>query len=165
MVFANYDGNVDVYMRNNTWQADLWSLYEIDDQSLPEYWHKSMTMRHIYNASWPMDALPDKKRKHDSMTIEVTIDEPGEEAMSTEASIYETALHAMTPIAAGRPDALEEAQVAAASAATMEDMAPTIDNAYTYTIPPPEAIHEPEALHAMTPRTAIDSPSTETEKL
>ena len=108
-----------------------------------------------------MDALPDKKRKHDNMTI----DEPGEEAMSTEASIYETALHAMTPIAAGRPDTLEEAQVAAASAATMEDMAPTIDNAYTYTIPPPEAIHEPVALQAMTPRTAIDSPSTETEKL
>ena len=152
MVFANYDEKVDVYMRNNTWQADLWSLYEIVDQSLPEYGHKSMTMRHIYNASWPMDALPDKKRKHDSMTIEVTIDEPGEEAMSTEASIYETALHAMTPIAAGRPDALEEAQVAAASAAT-------------YTIPPPEAIHEPVPLQAMTPRTAIDSPSTETEKL
>ena len=148
MVFANYDEKVDVYMRNSTWQADLWSLYEIVDQSLPEYWHKSMTMRHIDNASWPMDALPDKKRKHDNMAI----DEPGEEAMSTEASIYETALHAMTPIAAGRPDALEEAQVGAASAAT-------------YTIPPPEAIHEPVALQAMTPRTAIDSPSTETEKL
>ena len=132
MVFANYDEKVDVYMRNSTWQADLWSLYEIVDQSLPEYWHKSMTMRHIYNASWPMDALPDKKRKHDSMTIDepgMTIDEPGEEAMSTEASIYETTLHAMTPIAAGH------------------------------------AIHEPVALQAMTPRTAIDSPSIETEKL
>ena len=114
-----------------------------------------MTMRHIDNAPWPMDALPDKKRKHDNMTIDepgMTIDEPGEEAMSTEASIYETALHAMTPIATGRPDALEEAQVGAASAAT-------------YTIPPPEAIHEPVALQAMTPRTAIDSPSIETEKL
>ena len=115
MVFANYEGNVDVYMRASTWQADLWSLYKIDYQSVPVDWHKSMTMRHINNSTWPMDALSDKKRKRDNMAI----DEPGEDAMGTDASIYETALHAMTPI----------------------------------------------ALNAMTPRTAIESPSTETERL
>ena len=93
------------------------------------------------------------------------IDEPGEVVMNTEASIFETALHAMTRIAAGRPDTLKEAQVAVASAAIMGDMVPIIDNVYTCIIPPPEVIHEPVALHAMTSRTVIDPPSFETEKL
>ena len=52
------------------------------------------------------------------------------------------------PIGTGRPDTLEEAQVAAASAVTMEEMATTMNNA--------AEAHAPEA---MTPNTAIESPS------
>ena len=44
MVFKNYEGGIDVYMRVSAWQSDLWSLYKIDDQFMPEDWHKSTTM-------------------------------------------------------------------------------------------------------------------------
>ena len=103
MLFENYDGGIDCYMRNSSWEADLWSLYKIADQSMPEDWHKAQTMQWIKNDIWPIDSLPDKKRKLEAMGME-TIDEPGEEAMSSEAGIYETALHAMTPIAADSPN-------------------------------------------------------------
>ena len=102
MLFENYDGGIDCYMRVSSWEVDLWSLYKIEDQSMPEDWHKAKTMQWINNAIWPMDALPDKKRKLETMEME-TIVEPGEEAMSSEADIYQTALHAMTPIATDSP--------------------------------------------------------------
>ena len=45
-----------------------------------------------------MEALRDKKRKHDEMETEaMTMDAPEEEVLSDEAAIYQAAVEAMTP--------------------------------------------------------------------
>lgn len=111
MVFKNFEGGVDVYMRVSAWGPDLWSLYKIDDQSMPEDWHKSTTMRHVSNTIWPMDNLPDKKRKLEDLSME----EAEDAAMTGDASIYQTALQAMTPksttIDSPSPEALPDSQL------------------------------------------------------
>ena len=91
VIFKNYEDGVDVYMRVSAWQSDLWSLYKIDDQSMPEKWHESITMRHVSNDFWPMDNLPDKKRKLEDLSMD-----DAEETLLHAYGIYETALHAMT---------------------------------------------------------------------
>ena len=93
MIFANYAGCVDVYMRVSSWEQDLWSHYQIVCQAMPEDWHKAQAMTWISNDIWPMDALPDKKRKHDE--VEETIEE--KEAMMHDECVYQTAIAAMTP--------------------------------------------------------------------
>ena len=71
MVFKNYEGGIDVYVRPSAWrwQSDLWTLYKINDQSMPEDWHKSYSMCPVSNDVCPMDKLRDKKRKRDDSTM------------------------------------------------------------------------------------------------
>ena len=98
MCFENWDGYVDVFMRVSTWEPDMWSHYTINDQAMPEDWHKSNTMTWASNDLWTMEALRDKKRKHDEMETEaMTMDAPEEEVLSDEAAIYQAAVEAMTP--------------------------------------------------------------------
>ena len=70
MLFKNYAGGIDVYMRVSSWEQDLWSHYQIEDQAMPEDWHNTKAMRWISNDIWPMDELPDKKRKRNAMNEE-----------------------------------------------------------------------------------------------
>ena len=100
MIFKNYSGGVDVYMHVSSWAPDLWSFYQIDDQAMPEDWHKTRAMRWISNDIWPMDDLPDKKRKCDAMGEDaeeeaMTGDE--EATMMHDVCVYKTAMAAMTP--------------------------------------------------------------------
>ena len=55
MCFANYAGGIDVYLRVSTWAVDTWQLYKITDQSEPEDWHKSMTMRYHSKMVYTID--------------------------------------------------------------------------------------------------------------
>ena len=55
MCFANYAGGIDVYLRVSTWAVDTWQLYKITDQSAPEDWHKSMTMRYHSKMVYTID--------------------------------------------------------------------------------------------------------------
>ena len=99
MCFANWDGYVDVFMRVSTWEPDLWSHYKIEDQDLPENWHLTKAMTWISNDLWTMAQLNDRKRKRDTETIspEEEQEEEAEETISRNATVYFTAMQAMTP--------------------------------------------------------------------
>ena len=104
MCFENWDGYVDIFMRVSTWESDMWSHYTIDDQAMPEDWHKSSTMTWVSNDLWTMEDLRDKKRKHDAMETEaMAIEPPDDEVLSEQAAIYQTAITAMTPTATQSP--------------------------------------------------------------
>ena len=61
---------------------------------MPEDWHKTKAMRWISNDIWPMDELPDKKRKRDAMN-----EKNDEEAMigDEEAMMMHSVCLYMTP--------------------------------------------------------------------
>ena len=104
MCFENWDSYVDIYMRVSTWEPDMWSHYTIDDQTMPEDWHKSSTMTWVSNDLWTMADLRDKKRKRDAMETEaMAIEAPDDEVLSEEAAIYQTAVTAMTLTATQSP--------------------------------------------------------------
>ena len=97
MCFENWDGYVDVYMRVSTWECDMWSHYTINDQSMPEDWHKSNTMTWVSNDLWTMDDLRDKKRKYDEVESDAMTMDAAEEGLLHAAAIYQQAVDAMTP--------------------------------------------------------------------
>jgi len=95
MCFENWDGYVDVFMHVSTWEPDLWSHYKIEDQAMPEHWHESTTMTWVSNDLWTMEALRERKRKHDEVDAGAMNFE--EEPLSEDAAIYQTVVDAMTP--------------------------------------------------------------------
>ena len=104
MCFENWDSYVDIYMRVSTWEPDMWPHYTIDDQTMPEDWHKSSTMTWVSNDLWTMEDLRDKKRKRDAMETEaMAIKAPDDEVLSEEATIYQATVAAMTPTATQSP--------------------------------------------------------------
>ena len=62
---------------------------------MPEHWHESTTMTWVSNDLWTMEALREKKRKHDDVGAGIMNFE--EEPLSEDAAIYQTAVDAMTP--------------------------------------------------------------------
>ena len=96
MIFKNWEQDgLDVYMRANRWEIDIWSHYTIDDQTEPADWHRALTMTFIDNDVWTIEDIytKNKKRKQEAMETASTDEEP----MSEAATINEIAMNAMTP--------------------------------------------------------------------
>jgi hypothetical protein len=106
MSFANWTGDgIDVYMRNSTWEIDLWSHYTIEDQSEPADWHMARSMKFVGSEIWTIEELYTKSKKRGRSDISSTEEEP----LSEEAAINQTAVNAMTPVLETMPPtAIEE---------------------------------------------------------
>ena len=52
VVFANYDGGLDVYMHLSTWSTGKWAFYQIDEVGEPILWRGAQTMRWVRTVHW-----------------------------------------------------------------------------------------------------------------
>ena len=79
MAFKNWnEDGVDVYMRVNRWEVDVWSHFASDDQTDPATWHMAKTMKFISNHVWTIEDLYTRsnKRKQEAMETASTEEEP-----------------------------------------------------------------------------------------
>ena len=59
IIYANYDGGLDVYQRSSLWKDDKWAVFQIDGINDPNLWRATTTMRFVRKRIWPMEELLD----------------------------------------------------------------------------------------------------------